>query len=189
MNDYAEFVRGKKIALVGPYCPPPDEELEQFDLVIRFNAHYTPKHRADIVYHNGSVSIIPELFAVPKWFVCRAHFPPHMHRELFRLAKIHKTLLFKLGWDDVRKTGLRCPTIGLMALVHLLGFQPAELHLLGQNLYGHIPRANKGGHQLPNHAQRFLELREQHENIFFSEELLTTLLVGATSPEALWLPR
>lgn len=185
-EEYAAYLHGERVALVGGYGEPSEEELADYSVVVRCNNHWRRQAgRIDALYHNGfkeqwkyfdvelAKSGLKYIIsnadtglhaAVRAWG--REHKIPVMGFTRFDPPEQHPS-----PWLLDLYKRIPVPSIGAIALYHLL-LQPLnELYVTGMNLSTHLKASVDNSHGWDKHARLFSDLEKEDARLSFSKTL------------------
>lgn len=187
MGKFEEFVKGKRIALVGPAATLRGQRMGDFidghDIVVRLN-HAWPLpqalaadigRRIDVIYHNMNFrdqklkrkTILQMAEDGVKWMV--STHPASEARFRHRLRKFQKlnrgALHFRAlpGWLKARmQKRVKHPNAGIMAIEDLLRFPIQHLYVTGFSFYttGYLEYPN----YKPSYAKKAVRHHDQKQN-------------------------
>jgi len=158
---YRNFLKGKRVILVGPSChlknSKQGEFIDSYDIVVRMNLGYRilPNlivdmgKKVDILYTTvGNFyiknkyftrDIMKELSFFLKW-MCVTSCP--VHRISFgKLQKMNKKInipirnIHKKDYKKLIKKTIRKPTCGMVSIIDLLRYDISELYITGLTFY------------------------------------------------------
>lgn len=175
---YQALVARKKVAIVGPFRPP-NADLEEFDLVIRFNDHTKPHDCIDILYSNGGSIPAESTINKCKFVVSKRSASRYNLLAAYCTEKLRPLLTWENSDDSLdfwyRKlcAELPNPLVGFVALYHMMHLPVKEIHLLGQNLYAHLPDDN--GHNPRAHAAALRKFMARDKRIVADGTMLMAI--------------
>jgi len=163
---YSDFLKGKRICLVGPagYMVGSElgEEIDSYDIVVRLNkAHPVPidrrndiGSRIDVLYHclnqgedaGGKIDFMNikndiKWLAMPYPKVYPFDRDVHMFKQINKMLNIPFTIIDVNKYNEVIEEIKTRPNSGVLSMIDLLNHDIKELHLVGFTFF-------KGGYDL-----------------------------------------
>ena len=198
MNSYIDYVKGKRVAVVGP-APSivgsgQHDLIESYDVVCRLNAAIpVPEalypdigERTDVLY---STTKIPKcmnpdralVYRTVKWVVCPYALTPPFDRYMRDFREWNEALIpfcnpyLPAQYADIEtEVGMR-PSIGLSAIIHLLSLPVAEIYVTGLTFYKKTT-GNEGGY--------YAEYRKPDKNVQNEAEAMAFVeRIGVHDPD------